>query len=243
MTAATTLSTLFQSHREHEEEVSMRLMSPADDLLMKNVKFDRVSLQALGMDDVQLCDKSHYAPKAKDAGCACCNKKLLFYGKHHCRVCGDVVCGQCSMHRIKVKAQIKSIRTCNKCFMYNLQLFNRRLQDKADIVPPKPVRRRRASTETLPLPDSAATTTPTSSTSVPPLALPAKRDNAAAKAVSTTLVFVAASCILVGMFVALEVTIDTALFMCAVAMVMFLCLLQLLRSLVPAAPRMRCRLG
>ncbi|EQC36119.1 hypothetical protein SDRG_06235 [Saprolegnia diclina VS20] len=89
--------------------------------------FSRVSPQALGMDSVRLCAKSEWAPKGKDVRCACCDKKLMLFGKHNCRVCGDLVCGRCSVKRIKTSS-LKSIRTCDKCVQHNLMQFNRRRQ-------------------------------------------------------------------------------------------------------------------
>ncbi|KDO23092.1 hypothetical protein SPRG_11936 [Saprolegnia parasitica CBS 223.65] len=89
--------------------------------------FSRVSPQALGMDSVRLCAKSEWAPKGKDVRCACCDKKLILFGKHNCRVCGDLVCGRCSVKRIKTSS-LKSIRTCDKCVQHNLMQFNRRRQ-------------------------------------------------------------------------------------------------------------------
>ncbi|OQR87574.1 hypothetical protein ACHHYP_08506 [Achlya hypogyna] len=95
--------------------------------------FQRLSPQALGMESVHLCDRSEWAPKGKDVRCACCDKKLLLFGKHNCRVCGDLVCGRCSVKRIKT-SQLKSIRTCDKCVQHNLMQFNRRLQQRSSPV-------------------------------------------------------------------------------------------------------------
>ncbi|OQS02089.1 vacuolar membrane-associated protein [Thraustotheca clavata] len=91
------------------------------------LSFQRVSPQALGMESVRLCDKSEWQRKSiKDIRCACCEKKLILFGKHNCRVCGDVVCGRCSVKRIKL-SNLKSIRTCDKCVQHNLMQFNRSL--------------------------------------------------------------------------------------------------------------------
>ncbi|KAF0694878.1 Aste57867_14279 [Aphanomyces stellatus] len=234
MTAAATTITSFQPHHD-AEELNMRLINADDMDVMKNVK---VSLQALGMDDVQLCDKSQYAPKTKDIGCACCQKKLLFYGKHHCRVCGDVVCGQCSTHRIKSKTQMKSIRTCNKCFSYNLQLFNRRLQGKAEsspstptTVPPQPLRQR-SQTESLaaPIAASPAALPLERATSQPPapitVAAVVVEDDS--KTTQSFLIYGLGYGVMACGLVFMDVSMDTALFLCAAVLVIFLCLLRLL---------------
>jgi len=49
-----------------------------------------------------------------------CNKKfnLLKRRKHHCRVCGRVVCARCSENRVKLQnsRSDKPVRVCTKCF-------------------------------------------------------------------------------------------------------------------------------
>ena len=52
-----------------------------------------------------------------DACMHCSAKFSLFKGKHHCRNCGDIICNDCSKHRI-VLSNIKSSkgqRVCNVC--------------------------------------------------------------------------------------------------------------------------------
>ncbi|CAK4081490.1 unnamed protein product [Aphanomyces euteiches] len=226
-TSAATTVTSFHSHRDQEE-----LRAKEDDaVLMKNVKFDRVSLKALGMDDVQLCDKSQYAPKVKDSGCACCEKKLHFYDTHHCRVCGDIVCGQCSTNRIKSKAQMKSIRTCNKCFSFNLQLFNKRLQEKAESPPALPIRRR-SRTDILPPPPVASKSLPArptvdrAPTKQPPP--PTVVDDDSKRTTQSYIVYGIGYGAVAVSLVVMDVSMDMALIVCACLVVFFLGLLRLL---------------
>jgi len=52
----------------------------------------------------------------------CCNCKLLIKpglissGKHHCRLCGLVVCGDCSKNKKVVVPGQSPVRLCDKCF-------------------------------------------------------------------------------------------------------------------------------
>ncbi|OQR83382.1 hypothetical protein ACHHYP_14770 [Achlya hypogyna] len=43
----------------------------------------------------RLCLPTNYVPSGSKSHCNLCNKKLLFFYKHHCRVCGNVVCNRC----------------------------------------------------------------------------------------------------------------------------------------------------
>ncbi|CAI4222151.1 unnamed protein product [Auanema sp. JU1783] len=52
--------------------------------------------------------------------CMCCKRKEfnLVSRRHHCRACGDVVCGGCSTHSLKIDTVNKNnpVRVCDKCF-------------------------------------------------------------------------------------------------------------------------------
>ena len=52
--------------------------------------------------------------------CANCEKQitagLLFSGKHHCRLCGLVVCSACSTKRKEVVKGQGPVRVCDKCY-------------------------------------------------------------------------------------------------------------------------------
>uniref|UniRef100_A0AAV1VFU5 FYVE-type domain-containing protein n=1 Tax=Peronospora matthiolae TaxID=2874970 RepID=A0AAV1VFU5_9STRA len=81
--------------------------------------FRRMSAQALGMKAAALCHRSHWVPKSSRTSCSNCRRSFrLWASKHHCRLCGEVVCGACSTKRILF--QSKSARTCDDCVDANV---------------------------------------------------------------------------------------------------------------------------
>lgn len=82
--------------------------------------FRRISAQAMGMEAAALCHRSHWVPKSSRSSCSNCRRSFrLWAGKHHCRLCGEIVCGACSTKRILF--QSKSVRTCDDCVDANVQ--------------------------------------------------------------------------------------------------------------------------
>ncbi|KAK1936539.1 DEP domain-containing protein [Phytophthora citrophthora] len=82
--------------------------------------FRRMSAQAMGMEAAALCHRSHWVPKSSRSNCSNCRRSFrLWAGKHHCRLCGEIVCGACSTKRILF--QKKSVRTCDDCVDANVQ--------------------------------------------------------------------------------------------------------------------------
>ncbi|KAF4323011.1 hypothetical protein BBO99_00003367 [Phytophthora kernoviae] len=82
--------------------------------------FRRMSAQAMGMEATSLCHRSHWVPKSSRSICSNCKRNFrLWAGKHHCRLCGEIVCGACSTKRILF--QKKSVRTCDDCVDVNVQ--------------------------------------------------------------------------------------------------------------------------
>ncbi|KAF1779970.1 Vacuolar membrane-associated protein Iml1 [Phytophthora cactorum] len=82
--------------------------------------FRRMSAQAMGMEAAALCHRSHWVPKSSRSSCSNCRRSFrLWAGKHHCRLCGEIVCGACSTKRILF--QKKSVRTCDDCVHANVQ--------------------------------------------------------------------------------------------------------------------------
>lgn len=82
--------------------------------------FRRMSAQAMGMEAASLCHRSHWVPKSSRSTCSNCRRGFrLFAGKHHCRLCGEIVCGACSTKRILF--QKKSVRTCDDCLDVNIR--------------------------------------------------------------------------------------------------------------------------
>lgn len=66
--------------------------------------------------------------KVLETGCMVCKSHFgIFNGKHHCRSCGDAVCGECSKNKMKVQVSMfgsekgmltpsKKKRVCDLCF-------------------------------------------------------------------------------------------------------------------------------
>lgn len=55
---------------------------------------------------------------AQNPFCNLCEVKFtLFNRRHHCRLCGSVVCGNCSSHKIKLENMGSQLqRICDSCF-------------------------------------------------------------------------------------------------------------------------------
>ncbi|DAZ94312.1 TPA: hypothetical protein N0F65_012081 [Lagenidium giganteum] len=88
--------------------------------LHQSTLFKRMSAHAMGMEPDALCHRSHWVPKSTRTDCSNCKKAFrLWSAKHHCRLCGEVVCGPCSTKRILF--QRKSVRTCDDCINTNVQ--------------------------------------------------------------------------------------------------------------------------
>lgn len=82
--------------------------------------FRRMSAHAMGMKATALCHKSHLVPKSTRSACSNCKHTFgLWHGKHHCRLCGEVVCRNCSTKRIMFRK--KSVRCCDDCVATNVE--------------------------------------------------------------------------------------------------------------------------
>lgn len=74
----------------------------------------------LGLEANALCHRSHWVPKSTRSTCARCERPFrLWTKKHHCRLCGDVVCRNCSTQRILI--QKKTLRSCDACVSVSVQ--------------------------------------------------------------------------------------------------------------------------
>lgn len=82
----------------------------------------------VGLEANALCHRSHWVPKSARATCTRCERPFrLWTTKHHCRLCGEVVCRHCSSQRILI--QNKPLRACDACVSVSVQrivTFNRR---------------------------------------------------------------------------------------------------------------------
>lgn len=59
-----------------------------------------------------------WEPDAKTVDCPWCQRKFtVVRRRHHCRDCGDVVCGQCSSQKLVLPTSNgKTVRVCDRCF-------------------------------------------------------------------------------------------------------------------------------
>lgn len=104
--------------------IETRPRGPSDTPARRNsTLFRRVSAQAMGMEADSLCRRSHWVPKSSRTKCSNCARLFkLFNKKHHCRLCGEVVCGACSTKRILF--QKKSVRSCDECINQSVQVIS-----------------------------------------------------------------------------------------------------------------------
>ncbi|KAF0688237.1 Aste57867_20107 [Aphanomyces stellatus] len=76
-------------------------------------------------------------PWAEDhdsSGCACCAFEFTFYRrKHHCRECGKIVCGDCSMSRAVVEGFDDKQRFCDTCVLASVPALLSRLEGTSDL--------------------------------------------------------------------------------------------------------------
>jgi len=61
-----------------------------------------------------------WVPNNERRGCNICQKKFgLLRRKHHCRLCGEVICGDCSGWRVKARSGLagssEAVRACKTC--------------------------------------------------------------------------------------------------------------------------------
>lgn len=58
-----------------------------------------------------------WIPDSEVSECQTCLKTFSFLvRKHHCRLCGRVVCGECSKHRMVLEKTNKPVRVCRSCY-------------------------------------------------------------------------------------------------------------------------------
>ncbi|RHY25998.1 hypothetical protein DYB32_007954 [Aphanomyces invadans] len=110
------------------------------------------SHQHLGPDvlgSTRVPDRTSYDPKTRTSRCyVCSNTMATFLLRHNCQICGHVVCGSCSTHRIHTNYWT-TLRTCDTCVVH--------LQQKhvPALLPPQPS-------------STAAITTPASARAIEP---------------------------------------------------------------------------
>ena len=67
-----------------------------------------------------LAPVARWKPDSTAAACARCDRNfvVLVVPKHHCRMCGEVVCGACSKQTLMIPGGrwFKPQRVCDQCF-------------------------------------------------------------------------------------------------------------------------------
>ena len=67
-------------------------------------------------DDEKMLEPVFWVPKSEVKECnLCANKFSISRWKHHCRVCGSVVCGSCSESKVPLEGAETKIRMCLSC--------------------------------------------------------------------------------------------------------------------------------
>jgi len=69
-------------------------------------------------------DVTRWVPNSQRDGCTYCGRKWhkVFLRVHHCRSCGEAVCGFCSNNKAKVKGYDGLVRVCDLCSKKHLAL-------------------------------------------------------------------------------------------------------------------------
>ncbi|ETV98668.1 hypothetical protein H310_08773 [Aphanomyces invadans] len=84
---------------------------------MVTITRDRVPVSlytSKGIRVAYLCHDTEWVPDSQRTACAACTAKFhVFNRKHHCRVCGEVICGTCS--RIMAFHSSHRLRVCVTC--------------------------------------------------------------------------------------------------------------------------------
>lgn len=73
-----------------------------------------------GVTEIPVTDLSPatiWIPDSEVSECQTCLKSFSFLiRKHHCRLCGRVVCGDCSKFRMVLEKSNKPVRVCRSCY-------------------------------------------------------------------------------------------------------------------------------
>ncbi|CAK4072384.1 unnamed protein product [Aphanomyces euteiches] len=89
------------------------------DVVTSMVQLKRI-IEKLQMTACSLVEKTQWVPSSSRVSCVVCGRSFnLFRHRHHCRACGEVICGKCSLYRaVEVPGtNIKKVRVCTLCNM------------------------------------------------------------------------------------------------------------------------------
>nr|CCA20290.1 myosinlike protein putative [Albugo laibachii Nc14] len=75
------------------------------------------SSRAVALPRLDIVQQAQWINDDDRFGCHICNKRFsVFRRKHHCRACGEVICGTCSLHH---RIQNRSTRICVSCVAFH----------------------------------------------------------------------------------------------------------------------------
>ncbi|DAZ94773.1 TPA: hypothetical protein N0F65_012353 [Lagenidium giganteum] len=92
----------------------------AESELINSVVQIRRIIEKQQMNACTFVDKRQWVPNDQRQQCAVCNRTFgTFRPRHHCRCCGEVICGKCSVFRcVDVPGtSLKNVRICSVCNM------------------------------------------------------------------------------------------------------------------------------
>lgn len=81
---------------------------------------------------VRLTKNVQWVPDSQRKACAICDQPFgVMRRRHHCRLCGEVVCDPCSPNRVLQRNNSQVVRTCSCCYTIALQDKEKMVKDKA----------------------------------------------------------------------------------------------------------------
>eukprot|EP00026_Physarum_polycephalum_P006886 Phypoly_transcript_06939.p1 GENE.Phypoly_transcript_06939~~Phypoly_transcript_06939.p1 ORF type:complete len:369 (+),score=54.34 Phypoly_transcript_06939:492-1598(+) len=88
-------------------------------MLRKDSFKNKQSLESSG-DSVSSAEAPVWAPDDSATACIICKDEFNFFNRrHHCRACGQVICGKCSDKKLRIATldSKKDVRVCSACYI------------------------------------------------------------------------------------------------------------------------------
>ena len=93
------------------------------------------ALQEIPVTDLK--PATDWIPDSDVSECQTCMKSFSFLvRKHHCRLCGRVVCGECSRYRMVLERTNKPVRVCRTCYFGHMNDGGTRMVTAAQVSTP-----------------------------------------------------------------------------------------------------------
>lgn len=93
------------------------------------------ALQEIPVTDLK--PATDWIPDSDVSECQTCMKSFSFLvRKHHCRLCGRVVCGECSRYRMVLERTNKPVRVCRTCYFGHMNDGATRMVTAAQVAAP-----------------------------------------------------------------------------------------------------------